>query len=102
MLTITNKTKPIPTANKVHNEQLECVENAKHLSVILDKKLKWKTHIDTICKKSNQKRSFLQRHIRACSINAKAKAYTLREEILAGGNFGWWSLSAKSDTNWRN
>ena len=38
LLSITNKTKPIPTEYKIHGETLESVETAKYLRLILHKK----------------------------------------------------------------
>ncbi|XP_066924372.1 uncharacterized protein B0403.1-like [Clytia hemisphaerica] len=76
-LTITNKTKPIESVYSIHSENLEKVSNAKYLGVTLNKKLKWNTHIDAICKKANQKRSFLQRNLRGCSRKIKEKAFNI-------------------------
>lgn len=74
-LTITNKTKPITTTYSIHNEQLESVANAKYLGVILNKKMRWNTHIAAITKKANQQIMFLQRNLRECPKNLKASAY---------------------------
>ena len=41
LLRITNKTKPIISNYKIHNENLESVDNAKYLGVIINKRLKW-------------------------------------------------------------
>ena len=40
LLSITNKTKPIPTEYKIYGETLESVETAKYLGLTLHKKLK--------------------------------------------------------------
>ena len=74
-LTITNKTKPLRSTYSIHNEQLENVTNAKYLGVTINKNLKWNTHIDSICKKAEQKQRFLQRNMRKCSRNMRIKAY---------------------------
>ena len=75
LLRVTNKTKPILADYHIHNENLECVENAKYLGVIINKRLKWNTHIDMVCKKATQTRNFLQRNLRGCSREIKSKAY---------------------------
>lgn len=75
LLRITNKTKPIYANYTIHNVILECVDNAKYLGVILNKRLKWNTHIDMVCKKGTQTRNFLQRNLRGCTKSTKAKAY---------------------------
>ena len=61
LLSITNKLKPIPTSYTIHGEELESVETAKCLYLILQKELRWNKHVSSICTKAHQKRSFLQR-----------------------------------------
>jgi len=96
-LTITNKTKPINSVYSIHNETLEKVSNAKYLGVTLNRKLKWNTHIDAICKKANQKRSFLQRNMRGCSRKIKAKAFnTYVRPILSYASPVWNPISNQS------
>ena len=75
LLSITNKTKPIPTEYNIHGETLESVETAKYLGLTLHKKLKWNKHISIICSKAHQRRSFLQRTLRGCSKKTKIQAY---------------------------
>jgi len=64
---------PITSTYSIHNEELENVLKAKYLGVTIDKKLKWNTHVESICNKANQKRSFLQRNLRNCSREVKEK-----------------------------
>ena len=59
LLRITNKRKLIITNYKIHNENLESVDNAKYLGVIINKRLKWNTHIDMVFKKCTQAQTFL-------------------------------------------
>ena len=90
LLRITNKRKPIITNYKIHNENLESVDNAKYLGVIINKHLKWNTHIDMVCKKGTQTRNFLQRNLRGCSRATKVKAYkTYVEPILNYSSTVW-------------
>ena len=77
VLTITNKTKPIKTSYKIHNETLENVESAKYLGVEIHKKLKWNIHVANTCKKANQTINFLQRNLRGCKKSIKIKAYNI-------------------------
>ena len=77
VLSVTNKTKPLKTSYKIHNETLESVDSAKYLGVEIHKKLKWKVHVANICKKSNQIINFLQRNLRGCTRSIKTKAYNI-------------------------
>ena len=76
-MTITNKSKPVISSYNIHNQQLECVDNAKYLGVTLNKKMKWNTHIAAITKKANQQLMFLQRNLRGCPKSMKVKAYNV-------------------------
>ena len=64
LLRITNKLKPIEASYYMHNHKLDIVETGKYLGVLLNKKLSWKPHVDAICKKANQTRTFLQREVK--------------------------------------
>ena len=75
VLCITNKTKPCIGNYTIHDKSLERVNQAKYLGVMLHKNLKWKPHVDMICKKANNTRNFLQRNLRGCSRSTKVKAY---------------------------
>ena len=75
LLRITNKTKPILNTYTIHGQKLESVDNAKYLGVTLNKHLKWKTHINMVCKKGTQVRNFLQRNLRGCGRATKEQAY---------------------------
>ena len=72
LLRITNKRKLIITN---YNENLESVDTAKYLGVIINKRLKWNTHINMVCKKGTQTQNFLQRNLKGCSRATKEKAY---------------------------
>ena len=75
LLSIINKTKPLPTSYTIHEETLESVESAKYLGITLEKRLKWNKHVASICSKANQRRAFLQRNLRGCTKQTKIKAY---------------------------
>jgi ribonuclease P/MRP protein subunit RPP40 len=75
MLRITNKLNPIMADYHIHNHKLDTVDTAKYLGVILHKKLSWRHHVDAICKKANQTRSFLQRNLKSCHRDVKSQCY---------------------------
>ena len=72
VLRVTNKTKPITSDYTFHNEKLESVDS-EYLGIILNKKLKWDTHVDMVCKKSS--RNFLQQNLPRCSSKLRHKVY---------------------------
>ena len=74
-LTITNKLKPLKIPYFLHKKELESVESAKYLGVLLQKKLLWKKHVDSICYKANGTRFFLQRNLYKCNKKVKEKAF---------------------------
>ena len=78
VLTITRKKKEnvIVKNYKIHDHCLDRVEEAKYLGLILDKKLTFNPHINSICKKAHSTRQFLQRTLYHCDKRAKALAYT--------------------------
>ena len=55
---------------------LNRVDSAKYLGVILDQKLTFKAHINSICKKAHSTRQFLQRTLSHCDRGSKSQAYT--------------------------
>ena len=59
----------------MHNQELEQVDEAKYLGILLHKKLSWKPHVNYITKKANQIRALLQRNIRTCHRDVKAQCY---------------------------
>ena len=75
-ISISNKRKPITATYTIHGKTLKHVKNAKYLGVSIDNKLTWNTHIDSICKKANSTRAFLQRNTRMCPRHIKSRCYT--------------------------
>ncbi|KAK3097903.1 hypothetical protein FSP39_014294 [Pinctada imbricata] len=73
---ITNKRSPLRAPYSIHGHVLEEVETAKYLGVIIDKSLRWSTHISAVAKKANNTRAFLQRNIYQCPRTTKALCYT--------------------------
>ena len=51
------------------------MDEAKYLGIIIHKILSWKPQIDSVVKKANQTRAFLQRNLRTCSQDVKAQCY---------------------------
>ena len=60
---------------KIHGTELELVEEAKYLGVMLDKKLNFNSHMNATIKKCDKTRQFLQRNLRGCNPAVKASAY---------------------------
>ena len=75
-ISISNKRKPITATYTIHGKMLKHVKHAKYLGVSIDNKLTWNTHIDSICKKANSTRAFLQRNTRMCPRHIKSRCYT--------------------------
>ncbi len=77
VIRITNKRKIIDAQYTIHGQTLQLVDKAKYLGVTFTSKLSWNQHIDTITKKANSTRAFLQRNLRskACPRKVKAQAY---------------------------
>ena len=65
----------IHSSYNIHGTDLELVEEAKYLGVMLDKKLNFNTHISNTIKKCDATRAFLQRNLHGCSIEVKAASY---------------------------
>ena len=75
LLRITNKLQPMEASYYMHNNKLDIVETGKYLGVLLNKKLSWKPHVGTICKKANQTRVFLRRNLKDCQPDVKSQCY---------------------------
>ena len=60
---------------KIHQDSLDRVDSAKYLGIILDHKLTFTAHINSICKKAHSTRQFLQRTLSRCSQDSKSQAY---------------------------
>ena len=77
LLRITRKTTrlTIHASYKIHGTELELVEEAKYLGVMLDKKLNFNSHMNATIKKCDKTRQFLQRNLRGCNPAVKASAY---------------------------
>ena len=75
MLRITNKRKPIIADYTLHDHELEAVDSAKYLGILVHKRLSWKLHVDNVCKRANQTRAFLQRNLKDCPIDIKSQCY---------------------------
>ena len=75
LLRITNKSNPTETSYVMHKQKLDHVDEAKYLGILSHKKLSWKFHINSIIKKANQTRRFLQRNVKSCNRDVKAQCY---------------------------
>ena len=77
VLTITRKLKRnIVIRNyEIHNHILDRVNSAAYLGIILDSKLTFNQHINSICKKANSTRQFLRRTLSRCDRGVQSTAY---------------------------
>ena len=92
VLTITRKHKKniIVRNYEIHNHVLDRANSAKYLGIILDSKLSFREHINSICKKANSTRQFLQRTLARCDRDPKVAAYkTFVRPILDYGSSVW-------------
>ena len=78
LLRVTNKRRPTACIHINRGHSLEVVDSAKYLGVIILKSIRrvWKEHIDTITKKANSIRAFIQRKFQNCQRSTKATCYT--------------------------
>ena len=58
----TNKRDFITATYSIHGEQMQMTPNAKYLGDILDSKLSWNYHVDSIKKKANNTITFVRRN----------------------------------------
>ena len=76
ILRVTNKVKHVINSSySLHGTDLHFTNNAKYLGVTINSKLKWKPHIDIMCKKANSTRGCIQRNLHGCPRRAKEQAY---------------------------
>ena len=75
-LRITNKHDFINFTYNTCNCNIQTVDHAKYLGVIIDNHLSWSKHISQITKKALSVKAFLQQNFNSCPIPVKAKLYT--------------------------
>ena len=66
-----------PVIYYLYNNPLRTVDEAKYLGVLLDSKLNFNKHIETICKKANGVLAFLKRNLYNCNPQIRSQAYML-------------------------
>ena len=59
-----------------YNNPLRTVDEAKYLGVLLDSKLNFNKHIETICKKANGALAFLKCNLYNCNPQIRSQAYS--------------------------
>jgi len=70
-LRITNKTTPITHTYLIAESPIKEVTTTKYLGVLIDNKLNWNNHIQSIAHKASQVNGFLYRNLRQCPTNIK-------------------------------
>jgi len=77
ILWVTLKHKPVEASYTIHGQTLESVESAKYLCVTIDSKLNFSNHIDSVAKKANGTRAFLNHNLRSCSQRVRDSTYKM-------------------------
>lgn len=75
----------------IKNELVEQVDTFKYLGIVLDKKLRFSTHVDTVCKKANQ-RLYLLRKLKSFEVSSQILETVYRslvESILTFNIIVW-------------
>ena len=76
-LTVTLKTRPIKFAYNLSGQNLESVKSHPYLGVILDSKLSWTPHINSVVAKASRSLNFLCRNLHNCPPHVKETAYNV-------------------------
>ncbi len=76
ILRISRTKTPRETLYSINGQVLKQVTDTAYLGVTLSEHLKWTTHIDSLCRKSNSTLGFLRRNLRFCPEKLKSLAYT--------------------------
>ncbi len=76
VLRITRKKSPNIHKYQLHGHVLEPETNSKYLGLIINEKLSWNHHIDSVCKKGNSSLAFLRRNLQISQQHIKSNAYT--------------------------
>jgi len=77
ILRVTLKHKPVEASYTIHHQTLELVESAKYLRVTIDSILNFNNHINSVAKKANGTRAFLDRNLRSCSQSIRDSTYKM-------------------------
>ena len=59
----------------LYDNPLRIVNEAKYLGVLLDFKLSFNKHIETVCKKANGVLAFLKRYLYNCNLQIRSQAF---------------------------
>ena len=80
------------------NHPLENVKNNPYLGIQISNDLKWKTHIDKTCNKSNKILGFLRRNLKHCPTKLKETAYKSLVRSIVEYSATIWDPYLKKDT----
>ena len=97
VLRVCNKRNPIVVNYRIHETNLLSQKTVKYLGLNINQHLSWNDHIDIITKKANTLTSLLNRNIRDCPNNIKAKCYkTLIRPIVEYASSVWDPITKKN------
>ena len=82
----------------LYDNPLRIVNAAKYLGVLLDSKLNFNRHIETICKKANGVLAFLKRNLYSCNQQIRNQAYMLYIRPILEYASTIWAPYTKSST----
>ena len=82
----------------IHGYTLQAEREGKYLGVILNERLSFNSHINSIVKKASVTRQFLQRNLRGCSREVKATSYiTFVRPLLEYASTVWDPVGHKTN-----
>ena len=85
----------------LYNHFLENVNEAKYLGIVIDSKLNFNKHIDSVCKKANSALAFLKRNLSSCKCEMKSDAYLMYvRPILEYAACSWAPILYVTSINW--
>jgi len=99
ILQVTLKHKLVEASYTIHGQTLELVESAKYLSVTTDSKLNFNNHIDSVTKKTNGTRAFLNHKLKSCSHSIRDSTYKMYIRPMVEYASTIWDLHTHRNTN---
>ena len=96
---VTNKRNTLDYTYKIRGHPLKLEDSTKYLGVNLHPKLSWSPHITATAHKADHTRAFLQRNMRSCPRNVRAKCYTTLVRPILEYSSPVWDPHLQKDTD---